>query len=355
MPRTSPTAEGFRTAFRRPSFALAEITWRWVVGVTATLLVVFGFFEYLNTLPVNSGEMLFLKSGQPILILQAINHVLRGSLVRGVLSLTVAVLLLVLLWIIAASLGRATTVQAMLDSIRKRLAEKASAMGVTVKDETGPVTGPSGWGTIATLARLNFLRVSLALATIIALLGASILAGFISSDKDPRPGLVFLLFFPLALLVGFAWFLLNWLLSLAAVFAVRDAQGPVGAISSAVSLCRQRPGAVAAVSTWTGLAHLAAFVGATTAASIPMGLSGVLPWRLVVLAILVVTLAYFAVADWLFTARLAGYVTIIEMPEDLWKPVLPPPTPPLPAMPVQTSIDRDEPILSDMPGLIAET
>jgi hypothetical protein len=354
MPRISPTAEGFRTVFRTPSLALAEITWRWVVGVTATLLLVFGFFEYLDTLPVNYGEMLFLKSGQPILISQAITHVLRGSLVRGALSLMLAVLLLILLWIIAASIGRATTVRAMLNSIPEKLAAKAAAMGVAVKNESGPITAASAWGTVVTLARLNFLRVSLVLAMIVALLGASILAGFISSDKDPRPGLVFLLFFPLALAVGFVWFVLNWLLSLAAVFAVKNGEGPLDAISAAVSLCRDRPGAVAAVSTWTGLAHLVAFVGATTVVSIPMGFAGLLPWRLVVLAILAVTLAYFAVADWLYTARLAGYVTIIEMPEDLWKPAMPP-APPPPAMPVQTSIDRDELILSDLPGLIAET
>ena len=354
MPRISPTAEGFRTAFRRPSFALAEITWRWVVGITATLLIVFGFFEYLDTLPVNYGEMLFLKSGQPILISQAISHVLRGSLVRGVLSLMLAMLLLVFLWIIAASLGRATTVRAMLDSIREKLAAKAAAEGVAVESENEQVTGPSGWEAFATLGRLNFLRVSLALATIIAVLGASILAGFASSGKDPRPGLAFLLFLPLVLWVGFAWFVLNWLLSLAGVFAVRNGEGPVDAISAAVSLCRDRPGAVAAVSTWTGLAHLVAFVGATTLVSVPMSLAGLLPWRLVVLAILAVTLAYFAVADWLYTARLAGYLTIIEMPENLWKPAMPP-TPPPPAMPIQASIDRDELILSDLPGLIAET
>ena len=354
MPRISPTAEGFRTAFRRPSFALAEITWRWVVGVTATLLVVFGFFEYLDTLPVSYGEMLFLKSGQPILISQAILHVLRGSLVRGVLSLTLALLLLILLWIIAASLGRVTTIRAMLDSIRAQLAAKAVAMGIAVRDESVPITGVSAWETVATLARLNFLRVVLVLATIIAILGASILAGFAYSNKDPQPGLVVLLFFPLALLVGLAWFVLNWLLSLAAVYAVKNGENPIEAISAAVSFCRERPGAVAAISSWTGLAHLVAFVGATTVVSILMGLSALLPWRLVVLAILTVTLAYFAVADWVYTARLAGYVTIIEMPEDLWKPAMPP-TPPTPATRVQSSIDRDELILSDLPGLIPET
>src|SRR6476646_2939076 len=128
----SPTAEGFRTAFRRPSFALAEITWRWVVGATATVLFFFGFFEYLNTLPVNNGELLFLKSRQPYLISQAIAHILRGSLNRAVLSLALAALLLTLVWMIAASLGRLATVRAILDYVRAQIAQKAHSAGIDV-------------------------------------------------------------------------------------------------------------------------------------------------------------------------------------------------------------------------------
>jgi hypothetical protein len=53
--------------------------------------------------------------------------------------------------------------------------------------------------------------------------------------------------------------------------------------------------------------------------------------------------------DWLYVARLAGYDYIAEMPEALAKPA------PLPAPPPQTAIDRDEPILSDLPNLALES
>src|SRR5207248_10158410 len=124
-------------------------------------------------------------------------------------------------------------------------------------------------------------------------------------------------------------------------------------ISAAVALCRERTGAVLAVSSWTGLAHLVAFVGATTVVSMPLGLMPVVPWRLAMLAMLAVTLAYFALADWLYMARLAGYVCIIETPEALLAPLPPVPPPPPPA-PLQTTIDRDELILSDLPNLAVE-
>ena len=122
------------------------------------------------------------------------------------------------------------------------------------------------------------------------------------------------------------------------------------AIAAAVGFCRERTGAVFAVSTWTGLAHLVAFVAATTAASLPLGLAGLVPWRLVFAAVLLVTLVYFAFADWLYMARLAGYVCTAETPLALLAPLPPiPPTSPLRVAPLQTTIDRDEPILSDVP------
>jgi len=211
------------------------------------------------------------------------------------------------------------------------------------------------------LLRLNFLRAVVALAAAVGFVGASILAGFASPDASPRPGLAFLLFVPLAGLICMVWCGLNWLLSLAGMFAVRESEDAVGAISAAVTFCRERTGAVFAVSTWTGLAHLVAFVGATTVASLPVGLAGALPWRLVIAAVFLVTMAYFAVADWLYMARLAGYVCIAEMPEALLAPLPPAPQPvpppfagpPVQTTPLQTTIDRDEPILSDVPNLLA--
>ena len=350
MARLSPTAEGFRAAFRRPLFTFAEITWRWVVGATATVLLLFGFFEFLNTLPVNNIELLFLRSRQPFLISQAITHILRGGFYRGFLSLLLAILLLLAVWMIAASLGRITVVRAVLDYVREHIAQKANSIGFT-SGESEPVSKQSSW---RALLRLNFLRISVVLAAVIALWGASIVASFASSSTDPRPGLVFLIFIPIAIAIGLVSFCLNWLLSLASLFAVRDGEDAIEAMDAAVGLCRERAGAVFAVGIWTGLAHLVAFVVATTVISMPLSLVAVLPWRLVVLAMFLLTLIYFAVADWTYTARLAGYAFIMEMPESFW---MPPPPPPMvqPSPVVSQTIDKNELILSDLPNLLTES
>jgi hypothetical protein len=361
MARVSPTLEGFRAAFRRPSLALGEITWRWVVGGTATVLFFFGVMEYLSTLPVTNGETLFLRTRQPYLVAQVILHILRGSLKRAVMSAILAGVCLALLWMIAASLGRFATVGAMLDYFRQQLARRfASRVGGEGANRDAP-SRPSRASPFRTLLRLNFLRVTLAVAALVGFVGAAILAGAASPDSDPTPGLAFVLFLPLAGLVWLAWSALNWLLSLAAMFAVRDGDDAIGAISAAVSFCRKRTAAVAAVSAWTGVAHLVAFVAATTAASMALGFAGMLPGRLVALGVILVTLAYFAFADWLYTARLAGYLSIAEMPDTPFHSLPPPIAPPSerPAVPepppLATTIDRDEPILSDVPHLVPET
>jgi hypothetical protein len=118
------------------------------------------------------------------------------------------------------------------------------------------------------------------------------------------------------------------------------------------------------VTSWTGVGHVVACVAVGVAVSVPVGLAGVLPWRLVALGVILITLIYFVVADWIFMWRLAGYVCIAEMPEELMRPaplvIGSSPVEPrqsqadvqaesVPTTPVQTAIDRDELILSDVP------
>jgi hypothetical protein len=351
--RISPTLEGFRAAFRRPSLTLAEIAWRWTVSTTACALLIFGVLEYLDTLPVTDGEVLLLRTRHPVLVGQAIAHILRGSLNRVVAAGLVAALALTGLWILAASVGRTATVRALLEYF----GERRDAIAGSYVGDFGARSGSFG-----ALLGLNFLRAAVVLAVILGLQASAILAGFASPTAHPRPGLAFMLFLPLAALVCLLAWVLNWFLSLASVFAVRDSGSTLNALSSAVAFFRDRLRPVFAVSTWTGLAHVAVFIGAASVVSMPLAFVQVVPARLVIAVMIVMTMAYFAIADWLYMARLAGYVCIAEMPEALLAPVPPAPlpTPPLQRQqlaptPIQTTIDPDELILSDVPSPAAST
>jgi hypothetical protein len=255
MARVSPTLEGFRAALRRPLFTFAEISWRWTIGATSWALVLYGFFEYLNTLAVSKRDAALLASRQPALVGRAIAHIFRGSMNRAILAALCAALALSLFWMVAASIGRAATVRALVDYFREKFGIEVSDRG---SERDGITEASDKTGSFLSLIGLNFLRVVLVLAGLLALLGAAILASFASSKANPQPGLVFVLFLPAAALICSIWSMLSWQLSLAGVFAVRDGEDALGALFAAIAFCRDRTGSIFAVSAWTGMAH---FVG----------------------------------------------------------------------------------------------
>ncbi|HEY1657902.1 MAG TPA: hypothetical protein VGG14_06125 [Candidatus Sulfotelmatobacter sp.] len=348
MKPPSPTAEGFRAAYRRPAVILAEITWRWVLG--ATVLAVFTFYgvEFLDTLPVTNADALLIRSRQPLLIGQAIEHILRGSLHRAVFGALLATSALALLWIIAASLGRFATTRAVLEYFHsdEDARSRREPSGVEGRFE------PAKRRPIRALIDLNFLRAVVVLAAFLGLAGSAILSSLVSTDKNPRPDLAVIIFLLLAGIVLIAGWLLNWWLSFAAIFAVRNGKDAVGSITAAATLARERTGAVLAVSTWTGLAHLVVLSIASSALPFVLTSLGILPSRVVSAGVVLMALAYFAVVDWLYVARLCGYVCIAEMPEVMSAEAEHPPVSLGGAGAAREGeIDTDEPILSDVPNL----
>jgi hypothetical protein len=342
MKPRSPTLEGFRTMFSRPSLGLAEIAWRWSFGTASGLLLALSFFEYLDTLPVSKADLLLLRTTQPVLISRAVLHIFRGSVFRITVTSIVLVLALGAAWIVIASLARAATLKALLDYFREH---DASASEPRIK---------KNWR-LRSLFGLNFFRFGATLAAIAGCLGAFLLAGSASRPNDPAPVSALLITLSVTMLVWFIWSTLNWFLSLASVFVVADGQDTFGAIASAVDLCRNRAGSIFAAGTWFGLAHLTAFAVASSVVAFPLAFAAVLPVGLVFGGMLLVTLLYFAITDFLYAGRLAAYVAMIEMPE---LPVAAQSAPPYPHgdppldLPVQSSpaVDATELILSDVPA-----
>ncbi len=311
MKRRSPTLEGFRIMFRLPLLGLAEIAWRWTFGVAATAVLLFSIREYLATLPVTAGEMLLLRTRQPVLVLQALARIFEGSAPRAVTAFVVLAPALGLAWIVIASLGRAATLKTLSENFR----------------------GSHSRVRLTPLLALNSLRVATFLAATLGVVGALLVARAAASPDDPSPGSVLLIFWTLAMLVGLAWALLNWYLSLAPIFVARDGVSTFAALAATTDLCRSQPGSVAAAATWFGLAHTTMFVIASSAAAFPLGFADVLPGGIVLGGLVLVTLLYFAVVDFLYVGRLAAYVFMIERPSIAPQP------------------QSEDDILSDIPGL----
>ncbi len=339
MQRHSPTLEGFKASFRRPSVAVAEIVWRGCLGFAGIVLLTLGLIEYLDTLPVSDQDAFLLRTYQPSLVGRAIEHILRGSSLRLIEAGLLLALAYAIAWVVMASFGRGATLKALLGYFAPTQVEDVS------------------WG-IRSLFGLNGLRAAATLAWVIGIFAAFLCGGIVSPNKDPSPGAAALVFLCVVMLASLAWVVVNWLLSLASLFVVGEGRRTFGAIVSAAGLCRTRLGAVAAVGFWFGSAHLVAFWLAAVVCSVPLAFLSVLPVSLVFGAIVLVVLLYFAVADWLYIARLAAYLYIAKSPEALAipEPVKPPARPverppSAPASPLATGIDLNELILSDLPAI----
>jgi hypothetical protein len=344
MKQRSPTLEGFRIMFTRPSLGLAEIAWRWTFGLAAISLLTFSVLQYLDTLPVGRGDMFLLQTGHPLLVSHAIAHILQGSAFRATKAAFLLLLLLSLAWVVIASWSRMMTVTALVDYFREDRAEKAES--ADVRDSKLRPRSPIG---------LNLLRVAIAAAATLGVFGAFLLARAASPPTNPSPGSTALIFLTLVMGIFLAWSFLNWILSLAAIFAVAEGSLTFNAISKAVDLWRVRSVSVLAASTWFGLAHFLVFVIASSIIAVPLGFAGILPPAIVLGGVLLVILLYFAAADFLYAGRMAAYVAMIQLPLE---PITSPEPPPLllnpdhPATPAPIArMDRDELILSDIPNL----
>lgn len=295
MKQRSPTLEGFQTMFRLPSLGLAEIAWRWSFGLATAAVLAFALREYLATLPVTAAEMWLLRTRQPVLMWQALSGIFQGSAPRAVAALVVLTLALAVAWITLASLGRAVTIRAAIEYFRGSISSNHR---------------------LSSLLALNFLRAATMLAAMIGVVGALLVAKSASSADDPSPGTVMLIFWLLTMLIGLACSLLNWYLSLAALFVVRDGDSAFAALTAATDLCRTRPGSLVAAGTWFGIAHAIVFVVASSAAAFPLGFAEVLPGSMVFGGVLLVTLLYFAAVDFLYVGRMASYVFILLPKEE---------------------------------------
>jgi hypothetical protein len=324
-----PASHGFRLILRRPAIPFAEIAWRWSFVATAWVLGAMFLFEYMDSLPVTTADRLLLATRQPILISRAIHRIFHGSAFRFTEAGVLLAIGLTIAWIALASFGRAATVAAVLE-------------------EFGIAAAPGPPAILRSLVALNFLRAAVTLAALAGVVGAMLIGSSFWASTHISAADASRLFVLVSFFVSLAWVVLNWLLSVSAIFVVIDRSRTLGSIAATVRLCQQNPGPVLSTGALFGLVHIGAFIAASSVGFTLLGALGSVPAGLVWFAQAVLIFAYCAVADFLYTARLAAYVFIIRGEElaalsDIAR------VPPLPCAGIRSSIDSDELILSDVP------
>jgi hypothetical protein len=277
-----------------------------------------------------------LQSNRKALISRAISDIVHGSAPRLVQCAVLIAGSLAIVWIVLASVGRGVITRTLLTDFQEDTPHPA--------DQSGTASFR-----FRSLVGINFLRVT---TTIAAFVG-SVVPWFFGRVNTPTrehsvAGEILGLLVVITL-VWLAWYLLNWVLSLAALFGVAENRDTFGAIRSAVRFACDHVGPVLAVNAWFDFAHIVALLFAVPAVMFTLSSLAVLPPGFALIGALLVLLAYFLIVDFLRIGRLAAYVTILRGPatpiSTLSIPASPAPGPRL----LPGGVDPDELILSDIP------
>lgn len=218
---------------------------------------------------------------------------------------------LVVLWVAAATLGRAATLKALL----------------------GDKCRPVRW---SALAGVNLLRVVALLAAVLAFVGSSILIGRLFRGEQELLGAAILLGLGVNLLILSLWSLLNWFLSLAPIFVMRDGASAFPAFAASLDLFRERSGPYMGAAIGLGIVRLILITLVSFLSLIPLGLIGNSSLGAVIAVGVIIALIYYALTDVVQIWRIAAYTSLAIYGPEISMPVLP--VPPLPVEP-QTPVE----------------
>ncbi|MCI0352060.1 MAG: hypothetical protein L0Z53_21785 [Acidobacteriales bacterium] len=292
MASASPIRTGFSTAIRQPSLVAAEVAWRWSFGAAALLLTAGTVAGYLDGLAVTDRDLWALGSRNQDLVAAAIAHIFQGTGPRLLRALAVLFLLLGFLWSVAASLGRTVTLRTLIEA------------------------APSArW---SSMFGLHLTRAALAVCTLVAAFGTILFAAWISSSPDAdgfvRPNetsylLILLATLPLLVLL---WNYLNWILSLAPIFVIHDGFSTLNSIARAIRTSRERRASLLGAAALFTVLRLIALAVLLMASLFVMAIFSAAGFRVMLAALILLSLAYFVVVDFLYVARLAANVEICQ-------------------------------------------
>jgi hypothetical protein len=295
----SPFRDGFAALRHEPALLAAELTWRWCFGLSAWGLAIVSLALFLDSIKISPADELLLRTLQPRLLANALRHIFQGSVSRFLVEQAVLFLGLTLLWSLAATAGRAATLQRLVSMFRLASDDEAQS---------------THWHFIP----IFFLQLLRAMWSLIALaVGAGLLLYGMAMLKNQHP-----LRAALALLFGvtaafFGGVVLNWFFGVAPLYCVRNGAGAMEAVEQTAGFSECHVGRLILLGVeffalrlvWMGTMFLA-FLS-------PLSLLGWIGVGWVALLMALVALAYFAGADLLYLARLAAYVSLAE-DDTLW-------------------------------------
>jgi hypothetical protein len=280
----NPITQGIKAVWRDPALFLIEILWRWSFIIAACLLIVSVGAMLLGPLHVGNAWDSASRSRDPQRMGQVVLGVLLILGAKTILIVALVVpLAIALLWSIFSALGRFVTVRRLragLTSLRFR-----SLLALQV------LRGFISWFTLVLLAA--------------AILGETLIA-----TRGPQPDLVlfYVMMTPTVVLIAAFWLVCNWYLSLAAIFG-REEHTFRGAIRQARQTVRLQRSDFAGTGFVFLLVRIALLLTVVAICGLTSGMAGTAPQNYFVL-LMVVLLAYLAVAYFFYMSRMAAYLAL---------------------------------------------
>jgi hypothetical protein len=279
----TPIRDGF-CAVTRPVL-LAELTWGWLFGLAALLLVAMGACLLLAGIEIDRSQAALLHSRNPWLMAGVLGSS-AGAAGAHILRLA-AILLpaLTVLWMVAVGIRRTVTLRLLLHLPRVRFR---------------PQLG------------LSFLRATLGWLTVLGYGGMLLLWGrAMRVEHGLPPGMAGLVFLLPTVFVVYFYSLVNELLAAAPIFAARDGLETFSAVSASAALFRSRTGQYFRIAGWFCLWRLLLLAGAGAASLFTLALIARAPVAgLVVDAMM--AMVYCVMADYLILARLGAYAAFAD-------------------------------------------
>jgi hypothetical protein len=278
MSTKNPLTYGFGAIRRDPTLLLVEILWRWCVGAFALLLFV-GFLV-MQPGAVAAGDTSAWSSHDPLLISQALLHMLTGL---GGKPLAIALLLAAaVMWTLSGAAGRTFTLN------------RLERSGIRFR---------------SILALQSLRAVSLWLAVIALTKTIALDTRLAGRGAKPDIFLYSALTAWSVILIGVLWAAVNWNLSLAAVCCAKNAGGFGRSFRQALALDRSHTGDLLGVSLVFAVWRLIVLAVVFVLWFLPSAKMATAP-RAYFAWFVTTMLTYFAVSDYLYIARMAGYLAI---------------------------------------------
>lgn len=287
----SPFRDGFAALRHEPALLAAELTWRWCFGLSAWGLGIISIALFLDSLKVAPVDAFLLRTLQPRLLENALQHIFRGSLSRFVLVQTVLLLGVMVLWSLATTAGRAATLHRLVAMFSSD--EKPQFME---------------WK-FTPIFLLQLLRVMWTMIAVAVGFGLFLYGVVMAQNGHPMRAALALSF---GFGVPFLAVVLNWFFGVAPLFCIRNGADTIEALEQAVDFAARKAGRLSLLAVgffalrlvWAGTMWLA-FLS-------PLNWIGQIGGRWNMLLMAIVALTYFAGADLLYLARLGGYVSLVE-------------------------------------------